>query len=218
GKEVSAIVREGTQGQLKLLDQALRQFAFGGRDVRFLDKVKVVPKGLTGELLGRGGQQACQGGLAIPVGELAFARRLDGAVDGGEEQIAAHGESLVAFGEVAVEEIDKADLLRQVVEGNDVTESSDIDGLGLRCLLGFVLGGSGDQVAGGAEIDSPDDLRLAVDALAVSGRGIGAAVNELGGQAGQGRHSLGGQLAQLHRIGHTKVCQSGQEIGSRDSN
>src|SRR5207244_4255184 len=124
-----------------LLDQALRQFAFGGLDVVFLDKVKVVPKGLAGELLGGGGQQAWQGSLAIPVGELALAGGLDGAVDGGEEQVVANGESLVAFGEVAVEEFDEADLLSKVVEGNDVTEGGDIDGLGQRCLLGFALGG-----------------------------------------------------------------------------
>src|SRR5208283_3088176 len=94
------------------------------------DEIKVIPEGLAGELLGGGGQQARQRGLAIPVSKLEFARGLDSAVEGGEEEILADREPLLAFGKVAVEEFDEPDLLSEIVEGDDIAKSGDRDRVG----------------------------------------------------------------------------------------
>jgi hypothetical protein len=128
---------------------------------------------------------------------------LDGAIEGGEEEILADGESLVAFGEVAVDQGDQVDLLGQIEKGRDIAKSRNIDGLGLGSLVVVLLGSGGDEGLRGAEIEGPDDLRLAVDALALAGVVVGMAVNDLCREASHRRISRDEERAQLTVLGHT---------------
>ena len=150
----------------------------------FLHEIEVIPKGLAGELRCGGGNQTGEGGLSIPVGQLAFAGGVDGPVDGGQEQILPDGESLLAFGQMAIQEFDESDLLGQIIEGHDVAEGCDVHGLGLGNQPLLLLGGRGDEIVGGTEIDGADNLGLPVNALAFAGVVVGFSVNDLGGEAG----------------------------------
>jgi hypothetical protein len=87
---------------LELFDQSLGQFAFDGGDVLFLNEIEVILEGLAGELLGGGENQPGQRRIAIPVGKAELAGGMNGAVDGGDQQILPYGKSLSAFGDVAI--------------------------------------------------------------------------------------------------------------------
>src|SRR5216683_8018919 len=165
--------------------------------VRFGDEIEVIPEGLAGQLLGGGGQQPGQRGGAIPIGEAELAGGMDGAIDGGEQQILADGKPLGPLGEVTVQEGDESDLLGEVVQGDDVAEGSDIDGVGLWNLALLVPQGGGDEIVGRAQVDSADDLRPAVDALAFAGVVVGVAVNDLGREA---RHAVNPGAMQPTRL------------------
>ena len=183
GEEVGAVVSEGAERQLEFGDKPLRQFAFGGDDLRFLDQVEVVPEGLARELVAGGGDEPRERGVAIPVGKAEFAGGTDRPVDRSQKQILAHGKALSAFGEMAIEEFDKPDLLGKIVECDDIAESSDIDRSRLRGLALFTREGGVDEVVRGAQIGGAHDLGLAPDALAFAGVVVGVAVDDLGREA-----------------------------------
>ena len=120
--------------------------------------------------------------MAIPVGELQFAGGGNGAVDGGQEQVLADGDALAALGgKDGIEQLDQIQTLRDIEQGSDVGESSHLGFERLGWMLG-ALGGS-HEVVDFAEIDLADDLRLAVDALAITGVVIGVAADQFGGEA-----------------------------------
>jgi hypothetical protein len=172
---------------LELVEEPLRQLAFGGRDVRFGDEIEMVPEGLAGKLFGTGGQEPGQRGGALPIGKAEFAGGMDGAIDGGQQQVLAHGKPLGPFGKVAIQEGDEPDLLGEVIEGDDVAEGSDVDGVGLRGLALLVPQCGGEELVGRSQVEGADDLRPAVDALAFAGIIVGVAVNDLGRKA---RHAV----------------------------
>lgn len=58
GEEVGAVIHQRAQGEVQLLHQPLRERLLDGLDVGLGDAFHVVPEGLAGELVGRGGQQA----------------------------------------------------------------------------------------------------------------------------------------------------------------
>jgi hypothetical protein len=139
----------------------------------------MIPEGLARELASGRRHEPGQRRRAIPVGEAEFADGTDGPVDGGQQQVLSDGEPLVALGQMAIEEFDESDLLSAIREGDDVADGGDLDGLGLRGRALPLVQGGRDQIVGRASVDGADDLRLAVDALAFAGIGIGLAVNDL---------------------------------------
>src|SRR5271157_306054 len=181
----------------------------------------MIPEGLAGELTGGGGEQARERGLAVPVRKQEFTGGVDGAIEGGEEKILTDRESLVPFGKVTIQEMDEADLLGQVVKGNNITEGGNGHGMGLRDLSLLFFENGSDEVLGGAKVDSADDLGLAVDALAFADIVVGLAVNDLGRQAGHARNppvgAAGVARVSWTIVGHTNrkssrpSCRSRQE-------
>ena len=182
GEEIGAVIDQGAQGQAQLLDEPLGERLLDGADVRLADLVHVVPEGLAGELVGGGGQQARQDGVVVPMGQLGLAGGVGGAVDGGQQQVLADREALVALGDLGIDEFDQADLAGLVKEGGDIAEAGQAGSLGPEGLLG--LGDGLDDMVQGAEIDGFDDFRFAVHALALAGVVIGASLEDFGGQRG----------------------------------
>ena len=107
---------------------------------------------------------------------------MDGPVDGVQQQVLAGGEALASFGDDAIDQVHQADGSGQVVEGGDIAEAGDIDGLGLGRLLAALDGGH--DTFQRAEIDGADDAGFAVDAAALAGVVVGASLDDFGGQAG----------------------------------
>jgi len=141
----------------------------------------VIPEVLRGQPGGIGGEQASESGLPIPIGELEFAGGGDGAIDGGEQEVLAAGESLVALeGKNRIQQGDETESLSDVKEGGDIAEGSDIAMEGLGRLAGLLNGG--DEILEFAEVDGADDLGFAVHALRVAGIVVGMSVDHLGGQ------------------------------------
>jgi hypothetical protein len=104
-------------------------------------------------------------------------------VAGGQHQILADGEALVALGQLGVDELDQVQLLGLVPEGGDIAEAG---GAGAPWGDGFLGGGDGlEDMLEGAEAGGFDDFRFAVDALALAGVVVGAAVDGFGGEGGQ---------------------------------
>jgi hypothetical protein len=153
-----------------------------GEFARLAHVVQVVPEGLAGELVGGGRQQARQDGVMVPMGQLSLAGGVGGAVDGGQQQVLADREALVALGDLGVDEFDQADFAGLVEEGGDIAEAGQARGLGPEGLL--CLGDGLDYMVLGAEIDGFDDGRFAVHALALAGVVIGASLEDFGGQGG----------------------------------
>jgi hypothetical protein len=149
-EEVGAVVGEGAQRKLELVDESLRKLAFGSRDVMLCHEIEMIPEGLAGELTGGRRNEPGQRGRAIPVGEAEFADGTDGPVDGGEQQIVSDGEPLVALGQMAIEEFDESDLLSEIIESDDIAKGRDIDGLRLRRLALLLLQSGRDQIVGRA--------------------------------------------------------------------
>lgn len=182
GEEIGAVVNQGAEIELKPLNEALGDLLFTGEDVFGGDQIHMVP-----EVLGRqsrriGGQQAGQGGLPVPVVELQFTGGRDGAVDGGQQQILPEGEALVALGgENGIQQRDEIQALSDVEEGGDISKSGHLSFEWLGWQVGPFRGG--DDVVDLAEVDLPDDLGFAVDALAIAGVVIGVAADEFGGEA-----------------------------------
>jgi hypothetical protein len=139
---------------------------------------------LAAELVSGGRQEAGESRVAIPVGQLRFAGGMDGAVDGGHEEVLTHGEALAAFGDVLVDEGNQVELLSQLEEGCHRAEGGDGHRLGLGQRLGL---GSGQEFFQGAEVDGFDDLGLAVDPLTLPEVVIGASANDFGSETGHPR-------------------------------
>ena len=64
------------------------------------------------------------------MGQLGLAGGVSGAVDGGQHQVLAHREALVALGDPGLDEFDQAELAGLVKEGGDLAEAGQADGLG----------------------------------------------------------------------------------------
>jgi len=141
----------------------------------------VIPEVLRGQPCGIGGEQTSESGLPIPIGELEFAGGGDGAIDGGEQEVLAAGESLVALeGKNRIQQGDEIESLSDVKEGGDIAEGSDIAMEGLGRLAGLLNGG--DEILEFAEVEGADDLGFAVYALRVAGIVVGMSVDHLEGQ------------------------------------
>jgi hypothetical protein len=94
----------------------------------------------------------------IPMGQLRLAGGAGGAVDGGQHQILAHREALVALGQLGVDELDQVQLLGLVPEGDDIAEAG---GAGAYWGDRFLGGGNGlEDMVEGAQVDGFDDFRL----------------------------------------------------------
>ena len=141
----------------------------------------MIPEGLAGKLVGRGGDEPGQNGLAIPRRQLGFAGGVSGAVDGSQDQVGSDRETLMPFGDLGVDQVHQAQLNGLVVEGSDVGEAGDFGFLWRQGLLGrcYRL----NDVVEGTQVESSDDLRSAVNALAPAGVIIGAAADKLASQA-----------------------------------
>ncbi len=175
-EEVSAIIDQGAQVDLQVLNEAFGELSLDGENVLFFDSVHVVPKGLTGKLSGGGGQQAGQDALVVPTGQLGLAGRGGRPVECGKDEILADGQALVAFGELGVDQFRQAELVSLVIESGHVAEVEDF-----RLLRGLgnlgALDGLEDAVER-TEVSGFDDFGFAVDALAVADIVIGAAFDE----------------------------------------
>ena len=88
------------------------------------------------------------------------------------------------------DELDQVQLLGLVPEGGDVAEAG---GAGALWGDGFLGGGDGlEDMFEGAEVGGFDDFRFAVDALALAGVVVGAAVDGFGGEGGHYVRSYNG--------------------------
>ena len=106
--------------------------------------------------------------MAVPVGELQLAGGRDGAVDGGQQQVLAEGESLVTLGgKDGIQQLDQIQALSDMEQGGDITESRHLSFERLRRPLRLL--GGGHQVVDLAEVNLANDLGLAIDALAIAG-------------------------------------------------
>ena len=173
GEEIGAVIDQRAQRELQLLDEPLGEGLLDGLDVGFGDSLHVVPEGLAGELVGGGGQQAGQNGVVVPVGQLSLAGGMGGAVDGGQQEVLAGGEALVALGQLGIDELDQADLLGLVVERGDIAEAGQAGGLGRKGV--WACGEGLEDMVQGAEVGGFDDFGFAVHALALAGIVVGAA-------------------------------------------
>lgn len=227
GEEVSAVIDQRAQVQAQLLDQALGELLLDGLDIGLGNPFHVVPEGLAGELVGGGWQEAGQDGAVIPAGQFSLAGGAGSAVDGGQHQVLADREALVGLGQLGVDELDQAQLLGLVPEGGDVAEAG-----GAGALWGdrFLGGGDGlEDMFEGAEVGRFDDFGFAVDALALAGVVVGAAVDGLGGEGGHYvrsyncwyvvgyRATIHSSLTIAHIHGHLsteKMRENGQEVGT----
>jgi len=182
GEEIGAVVDQGAEIQLKPLDEALGDLLFAFEDVFGGDQIHMVPEVLRRQRGRIGGQQASQDRLPVPVGELQFAGGGDRAVDGGQQQVPADGEALVAPGrEDGIEQREQIQTLRDVEQGGGIGESGHLGFQRLGRLPGAL--GGGDEVVDFAEVDLADDFGFAIDALAVAGVVIGVAADLFGGEA-----------------------------------
>lgn len=118
----------------------------------------------------------------VPVGQLGFAGGMSGAVEGGQQEVLAGGQSLVAFGDLGIDEVHQADLLGLVIESGHVAEAGQAGGGGRQGSLG--LGEGRQDVVQGAEVGGADNFGFAVHALALAGIVVGAPVNDFGGEGG----------------------------------
>ena len=167
---------------MKPLDEALGDLFFTFEDVIGGDQIHMVPEAL-GRQRGRiGGQQTSQDRLAVPVSKVHFAGGGQRTVDGGQEQVLAEGEALVAFGRKdGIEQLDEIQSLSNVEKSGGISESGDLGFEGVGRLMG-PLGGR-DEVVDFAEVDLADDFGLAVDALTIAGVVIGVTADNLGSEA-----------------------------------
>ena len=112
---------------------------------------------------------------------MSLAGGSDGTVEGGQQEILAYGQALVAFGELGVDQIDQAQLGGLVVESGDGAKLQDFGGVRQERGLGVVEGL--EDAVEGAEVGGFDDGGSAIDALAVADVVIGVALDELSGEA-----------------------------------
>ena len=108
---------------------------------------------------------------------------MSGAVDGGQQQVLASGQSLVAFGDLGIDEVHQTDLLGLVIEGGHVAEAGRAGGGGRQGSLG--LGEGRQDVVQGAEVGL-DSQRLSaapetrLHRVGVPPRGTSSNLNGLG--------------------------------------
>jgi len=76
-----------------------------------------------------------QRGLAIPIGERSLAGGMNSAIDGRQQEILSDRQTLVAFGDMPVQEFHESDLLGEIKQRDDVGKSGNIDGLGPLLLV-----------------------------------------------------------------------------------
>ena len=182
GEKVGGVKKEAPQIQAKARDRCDRQFLFNLGDGLFLNAVHVVPKALAGQLGTLDAEQARQNGLVIPFTHFGLATRGDTPVEAGDQEVLAHGRSLVpAFGDMSVDGGYDVELLGYVEGRNQGAELADDDVVGLR------IGKAPDQLLTRADVFCPNDLRLAVDALTLPQIVVGPAADDLLGEA---RHDV----------------------------
>src|ERR1022692_1922359 len=85
GEEVGAVVNQGTEIELKSLDEPFGHLSLELQDLVGGDEVHVVPEVLGGEQRGIYWQQVGEDGAAVPVGQVHLTGRRDGAVEGGDQ-------------------------------------------------------------------------------------------------------------------------------------
>src|SRR6266542_1737788 len=119
--------------QAKARDRCGRQFLFNLGDGLFLNAIHVVPKALAGQLGALDPEQARQHGLVIPFTHFGFATRGDAPVEAGDQEVLAHGRSVVApFRDMSIDGGYDIELLGYVEGRNQSAEFADDDVVGLR--------------------------------------------------------------------------------------
>ena len=83
--------------------------------------------------------------------------------------------------EDGIEQLNQVQTLSDIEQGGGITESGHVRFERLRWLVG-VLDGS-NQIVDFSEVDLPDDLGFAIDALAIAGVVIGVAADLFGCKA-----------------------------------
>ena len=138
------------------------------------DAVHVVPEPLAGEFGGSHAQQARQCGPGIPVGHGVFRAWCDAAVDDGDEHIGPNRDSLGAFGDVLVDDVDEFELPGEVEQCGRGAEFMDEGGFGdggsvFDCDNGFCV----------ADVGLGDNFGLAVDTFGLACVVVGVSLDFL---------------------------------------
>src|SRR6266540_8004 len=192
GEEVRPVINQSAQIELKVLDQTLGELLFDGLNVLLLHAVHVIPEGLAGKLRGAGGEQAGEDGRAVPMSQLRLAGGTGGAVDGRQEQILSDRQTLIAFGELSVDEAHQIQFQGLIIEGRDGAEAEDFYGLKRKQSVGGLQGLK--DIVQGTEVSGLDNFGLAVHPLAVADIVVRAAFDDLAREAGHEQlgHTTGG--------------------------
>src|SRR5262245_24421390 len=191
-KEIGGIEQDLVDIHSELANQVGGEIAFDGDDGVWGNAVHLVPEALTGQLFGTEIQEASQRRALVPGRDLDLAARIEAAIEGGDEQVMADAGAAwpTSGGDVTVDELDQAEALGQIVQGDRRPEFGDHRLLGGRADRGRRSSQSGDDLVGAAKVLLPDDLGPAVDSTAFARVVVGLTVDSFLDEAG-------------HTVGHT---------------
>src|SRR5206468_3388771 len=125
GEEVGGVVDQGGGVDAPIAHQHLRDFLLDGLDGFERKFSHVVEKALAAQLRGIGGEQSIENGPRVPVGQLRLGCGSQAAVENGQQGVLPYGESLVSFGDVAVDGLGDVELWGRVIMGSG---SSSLEG------------------------------------------------------------------------------------------
>ena len=118
GEEVGGVVDQGGGVDAPIAHQHLRDFLLDGLDGFERKFSHVVEKALAAQLRGIGGEQSIENGPRVPVGQLRLGCGSQAAVENGQQGVLPYGESLVSFGDVAVDDLGELELLGHRIKGS----------------------------------------------------------------------------------------------------
>jgi len=174
GEEVCGVKKETPQIQAEVGNRCGGNVSFNLADGLFVDAIHVVPKALATQLRALDPEEAGQDGVVIPCSDLRLAVREDAPVEASDQEVFAHGWSLGSpLGDMSVDRGHGIELLGYVEGGDQGAKFTDDDLLGLRSREAT------DQLLRGADVFLPDDLRLAVNALALPEVVVGSTADHL---------------------------------------
>ena len=183
GEEVGGVEEQAAEVQVEGARHAADEVAFDGGDGGGPDALEVFPEALGGELRGGQGEQAGEGGIAVPVGEGGLGAGRQAAVEDGGEQAAAEGGAGAALGGMAVDQLGQAEAAGEGEQGGGGAELADAGVEGLGGLGGLEAGEDG---VGAAEVGLGDDFGSVLDALAGADVVAGVAADGLFDKARHG--------------------------------
>jgi hypothetical protein len=198
GEEVRRVVEKGLERDLEALDHPADDLSLDERDGLDGKLIHLVPEVLAGEALDIDPEEIPEGGGPGPRGKAAFARRVAGSAQGGEEEGLSDREAIVAEGgkpgargeafsgapardlEVTVDGVSHVQIAGERQKGGDgsMGKRADLKGLGSAEPSQKVIGLAqvGHHPDTGLSVDAPrlDDapVRVTLDAEALETRHV----------------------------------------------